>query len=173
MASDIDGISDLPLSKVIEYFEQRPEAVARFTGVAPTSGFHLVSTGDDGRVQGIRHIRDVGMRVNGGFFVLRTVGKRQSDPPGRAGARSPRRRAKASRPGSIPGVTKAPTPRRATAARSGEARCAQAAPVMVPATRSHSRARAGSSEEWTWKILVTNRSQPAGASMHSLASTTR
>ena len=70
LANYSDGLSDLPLPDAIQYFERRPEMVACFAGVAPTSSFHLVTLEDGGRVKAIRHVRDTGMRINGGFFVL-------------------------------------------------------------------------------------------------------
>jgi len=71
LANYSDGLSDLPLPAVIDFMAKQPDAVACFTGVTPTSSFHLVSIGEGGRVQSIRHVKDVGMRVNGGFFVFR------------------------------------------------------------------------------------------------------
>lgn len=71
LANYSDGLSDLHLPTVVDFVKSQPDAVACFTGVAPTSSFHLVSVGEAGRVQSIRHIKDVGMRVNGGFFVFR------------------------------------------------------------------------------------------------------
>ena len=71
LANYSDGLSDLPLPSVIDNFHKQPDAVACFTGVAPTSSFHLVSVGEEGRVKSIQHIKEVGMRVNGGFFVFR------------------------------------------------------------------------------------------------------
>jgi glucose-1-phosphate cytidylyltransferase len=71
LANYSDGVSDLPLPSMIEHFRQRRGALACFAGVAPTQSFHLVSVAEGGLVQSIRHVRDVGMRVNGGFFVLR------------------------------------------------------------------------------------------------------
>jgi len=65
-----DGLTNLPLPQMIEFFESR-DAVACFVGVTPTSSFHLVEAGEEGRVKSIRHVRDIGMRVNGGFFILR------------------------------------------------------------------------------------------------------
>jgi glucose-1-phosphate cytidylyltransferase len=70
LANYSDGLSDLPLPAMIDYFRSR-DAVACFVGVAPTQSFHLVSVEDGGRVTTIRHVKDVGMRINGGFFVLR------------------------------------------------------------------------------------------------------
>lgn len=71
LANYSDGVSDLPLPALIEYVRQRPEAAACFAGIAPYATYHLVSLEADGRVRDIRHVKDVGMRINGGFFVFR------------------------------------------------------------------------------------------------------
>ncbi len=71
LANYSDGLSDLPLPRIVDHLRARPEAAACFVGVAPTSSFHLVSTEPDGLVKSIRHIKEVGMRVNGGFFAFR------------------------------------------------------------------------------------------------------
>ncbi|HTP26940.1 MAG TPA: glucose-1-phosphate cytidylyltransferase [Anaeromyxobacteraceae bacterium] len=71
LANYSDGLSDLPLPDAIEFFARRTEMVGCFVGVTPTSSFHLVSIEDCGKVKAIRHVRDVGMRINGGFFVFR------------------------------------------------------------------------------------------------------
>jgi glucose-1-phosphate cytidylyltransferase len=70
LANYSDGVSDLPLPDMLEHF-RRGDAVACFAGVAPTQSFHLVSVDAGGRVRSIRHLKDVGMRINGGFFVMR------------------------------------------------------------------------------------------------------
>jgi glucose-1-phosphate cytidylyltransferase len=70
LANYSDGLSDLPLPKMIEYFRER-DAVACFAAVAPSHTFHLVRVEDGGRVRSIQHVRDIGMRMNGGFFVFR------------------------------------------------------------------------------------------------------
>jgi len=70
LANYADGLSDVCLPDMIEFCRAR-SATACFLGVAPTSSFHLVQSDPAGRVQTICHIKDVGMRVNGGFFVLR------------------------------------------------------------------------------------------------------
>jgi glucose-1-phosphate cytidylyltransferase len=69
LANYADGVTDLPLPSMIDFFTER-KAVACFAGITPTQSFHLVDVGDGGRVRNIRHVKDVGMRVNGGFFVL-------------------------------------------------------------------------------------------------------
>jgi glucose-1-phosphate cytidylyltransferase len=70
LANYSDGLTDLPLPEEIEYFRKR-DAVACFAGVAPTQSVHLVAVQQDGKVKSVRHIKDVGMRINGGYFVLR------------------------------------------------------------------------------------------------------
>lgn len=70
LANYSDGVSDLPLHDMVEHFRDQ-DAVASFAGVAPTQSFHLVSVDAGGRVRRISHVRDVGMRINGGFFVMR------------------------------------------------------------------------------------------------------
>jgi glucose-1-phosphate cytidylyltransferase len=66
-----DGLSDLPLPEMIARLARDPAAAACFAGVPPTSSFSLVQVEDSGRVRSIRHIRDSGVRINGGFFVFR------------------------------------------------------------------------------------------------------
>src|SRR5215470_800130 len=70
LANYSDGLSDLQLPSMIDYFRSK-QAVACFVGVAPTQTFHLVRLEEGGRVSSIHHVRDVGMRINGGFFVMR------------------------------------------------------------------------------------------------------
>jgi len=70
LANYSDGVSDLPLPGAIETFRQS-DAVASFVGVIPTQSFHLVTVGDGGKVKNIHHVKDVGMRINGGYFVMR------------------------------------------------------------------------------------------------------
>jgi glucose-1-phosphate cytidylyltransferase len=70
LANYSDGVSDLPLPAMVDYF-RRSDAVACFVGVAPTQSFHLVKLEDGGLVKSIHHVKDVGMSINGGFFVFR------------------------------------------------------------------------------------------------------
>jgi glucose-1-phosphate cytidylyltransferase len=70
LANYADGLSDVSIAATIDFCRSQ-SATACFLGVAPTSSFHLVQADEGGRVKSICHIRDVGMRVNGGFFVLR------------------------------------------------------------------------------------------------------
>ena len=70
LANYSDGVSDLPLPAMVHNFRQQ-SAVATFVAVPPAQSFHLVALEDSGRVRDIRHVKDIGMRMNGGFFVFR------------------------------------------------------------------------------------------------------
>ena len=71
LANYSDGLSDLPLPKMLSFFEEKKNAVACFAGVASTSSFSFVTVENGGRVKTIRHVKDIGMRINGGFFIFR------------------------------------------------------------------------------------------------------
>jgi glucose-1-phosphate cytidylyltransferase len=71
LANYSDGVSDVPLPAMTEMMNGRPEAVACFAGVAPYATYHLASVAGDGAVKSIQHVKDCGMRINGGYFVMR------------------------------------------------------------------------------------------------------
>jgi len=70
LANYVDGLTDLPLPKLIDYFMAR-QKMACFLGVTPTASFHTVSLKADGVVDEIAHIARSGNLINGGFFVFR------------------------------------------------------------------------------------------------------
>jgi glucose-1-phosphate cytidylyltransferase len=71
LANYSDGLSDLPLLKQLEHF-RRTQAVASFVSVRPNLSYHLVSAERDGKVTALEPIQDkAGIRINGGFFMLR------------------------------------------------------------------------------------------------------
>ena len=70
LANYADGLSDLPLPRMIDFFRASGK-VACFVGVTPTASFHQVSLGSDGVVKEIAHIARSGSMINGGFFVFR------------------------------------------------------------------------------------------------------
>lgn len=70
LANYTDGLSDLPLDVVVDYFNKH-DKIGSFVAVKPTQTFHLVSLEDGGVVQNIRHVTEAGMRINGGFFVFK------------------------------------------------------------------------------------------------------
>jgi glucose-1-phosphate cytidylyltransferase len=70
LANYSDGLSDLPLSSMIESFK-RTKYVACFAGVKPRASFHVISADPSGAVKSISHVAKSGARINGGFMVLR------------------------------------------------------------------------------------------------------
>jgi glucose-1-phosphate cytidylyltransferase len=69
LANYADGLSDVHLPDVIEHRE-RHGSVATFVCVRPSQTFHVVTLADDSQVASIKESADVGMWINGGFFVL-------------------------------------------------------------------------------------------------------
>ena len=70
LANYADGLSDVPLDAVIDHFHAQSK-VATFLAVPPSHTFHVVDVGDGSDVRGIYDAREAGLRINGGFFVLR------------------------------------------------------------------------------------------------------
>jgi glucose-1-phosphate cytidylyltransferase len=70
LANYADGLTDLALPEQIAAFD-RSEATASFVSVRPNLSYHFVSADEAGRVAGFHDIAQSGLRVNGGFFVLR------------------------------------------------------------------------------------------------------
>jgi glucose-1-phosphate cytidylyltransferase len=70
LANYTDVLTNAPLPELITFFEAQ-DKVASFLSVRPTQSFHLVTLQSNGIVKNIQHVADAGMRVNGGFFVLK------------------------------------------------------------------------------------------------------
>ena len=70
LANYADGLTDLPLPEVIDFF-RRSGKIACFVAVNPTASFHIAATQPDGTVTAIEHITKAGYRVNGGYFIFR------------------------------------------------------------------------------------------------------
>jgi glucose-1-phosphate cytidylyltransferase len=70
LANYVDGLTDLHLPTLINSFLAHNK-VATFISVKPAQSFHLVSSTDEGKVLGIRHVAQSGVWINGGYFVFR------------------------------------------------------------------------------------------------------
>jgi len=66
-----DGLTDLPLPAQLEHF-QRHGRIASFLCVKPHLSYHFVVSRNGGQVTSIEDIGQTGLRINGGFFILRT-----------------------------------------------------------------------------------------------------
>ncbi|BAU10089.1 glucose-1-phosphate cytidylyltransferase [Leptolyngbya sp. NIES-3755] len=71
LANYSDGLSNLPLDDFINHF-MRHDKIASFLSVKPTQTFHVVSSQEDGLVKSIEHVNNADLRINGGFFALKT-----------------------------------------------------------------------------------------------------
>lgn len=70
LANYSDGLSDLPLDRMIADFEAR-QVVASFAAVRPATSFHAVRLDDTGLVTDIGPLDEQAAAINGGFFILR------------------------------------------------------------------------------------------------------
>jgi glucose-1-phosphate cytidylyltransferase len=70
MANYADGLTDLPLPVLENYFTRQRKA-ACFLGVKPMTSFHVVSMEQDGTVNQVQSTALSAGRINGGFFILR------------------------------------------------------------------------------------------------------
>ena len=69
LANYADGVSDAPLDHMIEA-AQRSDRAATFLGVQPNYTSHVIEADDSGAVTDVKHVTEMGMRINGGFFVM-------------------------------------------------------------------------------------------------------
>jgi glucose-1-phosphate cytidylyltransferase len=70
LANYADGLSDLPLDRLIADFHNR-DVTAMFAAVRSSQSFHSVHAAQDGTVTHIGSMPDEELWINGGFFVLR------------------------------------------------------------------------------------------------------
>jgi glucose-1-phosphate cytidylyltransferase len=70
LANYSDGLTDMALDQMIQEF-MASNKVAAFVCASPSQSFHVVSLGDEGKVETIQYVRDSGLLVNGGYFVFR------------------------------------------------------------------------------------------------------
>jgi glucose-1-phosphate cytidylyltransferase len=69
LANYADGLTDLPLTTMAEYFHSH-QKTACFLGVKPMASYHMVSCGRDGIVTDVRSTALSAGRINGGFFMF-------------------------------------------------------------------------------------------------------
>ena len=70
LANYADGLSDLPLHKLITDFEAK-NVVASFVSVLSAQSFHAVHADEQGYVTGMGTMRQRELYINGGFFAMR------------------------------------------------------------------------------------------------------
>ena len=70
LANYADGLSDLHLPSMINYFMEQ-DKIAMFVSVKPSHSFHVVSIVDGNRVSEIQHLTNSNIWINGGFFIFK------------------------------------------------------------------------------------------------------
>ena len=71
LANYSDGLSDLPLDTMTDWFSAQKDKTAAFMAYNPQHSFHVVKRKDDGLVESISHIGHAGLFINTGYFILR------------------------------------------------------------------------------------------------------
>lgn len=71
LANYSDGLTDLPLPKMIDEFSRDQHLTGMFACVRPRQSFHLVALDDTQLVTSIEEMTRSGLYVNGGFFIFR------------------------------------------------------------------------------------------------------
>jgi glucose-1-phosphate cytidylyltransferase len=66
-----DGLTDAPLDQMIETLHACGRT-ALFMSVRPRLSYHVVDADEEGSVRSIQAMESADVRINGGFFVLRT-----------------------------------------------------------------------------------------------------
>jgi glucose-1-phosphate cytidylyltransferase len=69
LANYTDGLTDLHLPDLIEFYHQR-QAAAAFLCVRPNQSFHTVTLDGEGSVRRIEAVTSADIWMNGGYFVL-------------------------------------------------------------------------------------------------------
>lgn len=66
-----DVLTDVDLDAMVARMQAEPDTDAMFLGVRPQGSFHVITSGDDGKVTDIYSIADLPLRTNGGYLLLR------------------------------------------------------------------------------------------------------
>lgn len=69
LANYADGVTDAPLDDMIAFAQQSGRACT-FLGARPNYTSHVVQAGADGAVTDVQHVTEIGLQINGGFFVM-------------------------------------------------------------------------------------------------------
>lgn len=70
MANYADGLTDLPLDDMLDFFKKSNKTAA-FVCVKPAQSFHYVRLNEDSTVESIQDMTNTGLTVNGGFFIFK------------------------------------------------------------------------------------------------------
>ena len=66
-----DVLTDAPLDDMVKHLRDSND-VATMLAIKPQESFHVVTLSGDARVEGFIPVADMDIRINGGYFVLRS-----------------------------------------------------------------------------------------------------
>lgn len=70
LANYSDGLTDLPLSDMIDEFK-KSNKIGMFVASQPTRSFHVVTIGKNNHVSDISSLANSGLRINAGYFAFK------------------------------------------------------------------------------------------------------
>ncbi len=70
LANYTDGLTNLPLDKVVDHFHEKNK-IASFVSVKPSQSFDVVKMKNEDEVEALVHITKHGLWVNAGFFTFK------------------------------------------------------------------------------------------------------
>ncbi len=70
LANYTDGLTDLPLDKVVDHFHEKNK-IASFVSVKPSQSFDVVKMKNEDDVEALVHITKHGLWINAGFFTFK------------------------------------------------------------------------------------------------------
>jgi glucose-1-phosphate cytidylyltransferase len=70
LANYADGLTDLPLDRMVDFVKARG-ATAGCLATKPPTSFHALNIDSDSKITRIDDLKESGVRLNGGYFVLR------------------------------------------------------------------------------------------------------
>jgi glucose-1-phosphate cytidylyltransferase len=70
LANYSDGLTDLDLPSYLDFARQR-NTIATFLSVKPNLSYHFAKVDPDGLVTGVEEMKQSGIRINAGFFMLK------------------------------------------------------------------------------------------------------
>lgn len=71
LANYSDGLTDLHLPSVINWFKEKKDKTAAFVSTPSHQSYHFVDMGENGIVNKISHIGSSSLLINAGYFILR------------------------------------------------------------------------------------------------------
>jgi glucose-1-phosphate cytidylyltransferase len=71
LANYSDGLTDLHLPTMINWFTEKKDKTAAFMSCPSTQSFHFVDKENDGTVNQISHIGSSSLLINTGYFIFR------------------------------------------------------------------------------------------------------